>query len=405
MEREVWITGLGANTAAGAGTGPLLELLLAGNSAVHPQSDLGGLPAGRAWDPPNGPVTRRLDRSAALFFAAAEEAWKDAGLPQDAIALERCGLIEGSCLGPLGDALTALRAHVAENGRAAAPRPTGLLRFMTGGGGAAFAHTHRLRGPVLHVSAGSVSSSCAISEGLEKIAAGFLDLVVVGGAECPLQQDVIEYFRAAGILASPRNGDPLCCPFDARRSGTVLGEGAGVLVLEAASHAARRGARPRAIVNGFGLSREVYSMIRPDPAGTGVAEAACAALTGIPREEVGWIKAHGTGTKVNDAAECQGLAALFGDRLSRTPISSLKPMLGHCLGASGAVEAVAAILALERGIIPPTLGTTQIDPGLPGCTVATRVERSSARRVLILAESFAGRCAAVTVGRVDLEVR
>jgi 3-oxoacyl-(acyl-carrier-protein) synthase len=270
---------------------------------------------------------------------------------------------------------------------------------MTGGGGAAFAHLHRLRGPVLHVSAGSVSSSCAIAEGLEKIAGGLLDLVVAGGSECPLQPDVIEYFRAAGILGSQRNGDPVCCPFDARRSGTVLGEGAGVLVLEAASHAARRGARPRAIVTGFGLSREVYSMIRPDPAGTGVVEAAQAALAGVPSEEVGWIKAHGTGTRINDAAECRGLAALLGDRLSRTPISSLKPTLGHCLGASGAVEAVAAILALERGIVPATLGTTQIDPGLSGCTVATRVQTSSTPRVLVLAESFAGRCAAMTISR------
>jgi 3-oxoacyl-[acyl-carrier-protein] synthase II len=399
MKREIWITGLGANTAAGAGTGPLLQLLLAGESAVYPQSDLGELPAGRAPAIPNGPVTRRLDRSAALFFAAAEEAWQDAGLPPDAIELERCGLIEGSCLGPLGDALSALRTHVADNGKAAAPRPTGLLRFMTGGGGSAFAHTHRLRGPVLHVSAGSVSSSCAIGEGLEKIAAGFLDLVVVGGAECPLQLDVVEYFRAAGILGSPRNGDPVYCPFDARRSGTVLGEGAGVLILEAASHATRRGARPRAIIDGFGLSREVYSMIRPDPAGTGVVDAACAALKGVSREEIGWIKAHGTGTRVNDAAECQGLAALLGERLPRTPISSLKPMLGHCLGASGAVEAVAAVLVLEQGIVPPTLGTTQIDPALPACAVATRVQSSSAQRVLILAESFAGRCAAMTVSR------
>jgi 3-oxoacyl-[acyl-carrier-protein] synthase II len=397
-DREVWITGLGANTAAGAGTGPLLELLLAGNSAVHPQSELGGLPAGRAPDPAHDAVTRRLDRSAALFVAAAEEAWQDAGLPQDAIDVERCGLIEGSCLGPLGDVLTALRARVAENGKAA-PRPTGLLRFMPGGGGAAFAHLHRLRGPVLHVSAGSVSSSCAIGEALQKITAGFLDVVVTGGSECPLQPDVIEYFRAAGILGAPRNGDPVCCPFDARRSGTVLGEGAGVLVLEAANHAVRRGARPRAIVTGFGLSRETYSMIRPDPAGTGVAEAARAALGGVRFAEIGWIKAHGTGTKINDAAECQGLAALFGQRLPRAPISSLKPMLGHCLGASGAVEAVATVLAVERGVIPPTLGTTQIDPTLPACTVATQVQSSSTRRALILAESFAGRCAAVVVSR------
>jgi 3-oxoacyl-(acyl-carrier-protein) synthase len=104
-----------------------------------------------------------------------------------------------------------------------------------------------------------------------------------------------------------------------------------------------------------------------------------------------------TGTKINDAAECQGLAVLLGDRLEGTPISSLKPLLGHCLGASGAVEAVASVLALEQGMIPPTLGTSRIDPALPLCTIVTRAESSSRRRALILAESFAGRCAAVAV--------
>jgi 3-oxoacyl-[acyl-carrier-protein] synthase II len=395
--RAVWITGLGAVTAAGTGAARLLEGLLAEHTAVHPLSDLGGLPAGRAPDPPKDIDTRRLDRSAALFLAAAEEAWQDAGLQHDSTDLERCGLIEGSCLGPLADVLTAVRACVAANETGFGA--TGVLRFLTGAGGVAFAQIHRLRGPVLHVSAASVSSTCAIGEALQKISFGCLDVAVAGGAECPLQQDVIDSLRVAGILSAPRNGDPVCCPFDARRSGTVLGEGAGVLVLEAAEHAARRGARPRAIVTGFGLSRETYSMIRPDPTGTGVAEAAHAALDGVPPDEVGWIKAHGTGTQKNDAAECRGLAALFGHRLPRAPISSLKPMLGHCLGASGAVEAVAAVLALEQGIIPPTLGTVQVDPALPACTVATRVERSSSRRVLILAESFAGRCAALAVRR------
>lgn len=397
-QRAVWITGRGAVTAAGAGIGRLLEALCAGETAVRPLDDLGGLPAGRVPDPLTGAINRRLDRSAALFVAAAQEAWQDAGLPQDARDVERCGLIEGSCLGPLADVLTALRARVGQNGKGML-RPTGLVRFMTGAGGATFAQNHQLRGPVLHISAGSVSSTCAIGEALQKIALGLLDVVVVGGAECPLQSDVIENFRVAGVLATPQHGEPVCCPFDARRTGTVLGEGAGVLVLEAAEHAARRGGRPRAIVTGFGLSRETYSMIRPDPTGSGVAEAGRVALDGVPLAEVGWVKTHGTGTKINDAAECQGLAALFGDQLPRTPLSSLKPMLGHCLGASGAVEAVAALLALEHGMIPPTIGTTQVDPALPHCAVATRVEASTARHVLLLAESFAGRCAAVAVSR------
>jgi 3-oxoacyl-[acyl-carrier-protein] synthase II len=396
--RMVWVTGVGAVTAAGAGAARLREQLLRESSAVRLLPDLDDLPAGRAPEVPVGPPGRRLDRSAALFVSAAEEAWRDAGLPEDGIGLERSGIIEGSSLGPLADILAAVRGRLARTGTGAV-RPTDVVRFMTGAGGATFAQLHHLRGPVLHVSAGSVSSSCAIAEAVEKIAAGVLDVVVAGGAECPLQLDVVEHFRVAGVLAAPPEGAPVCCPFDARRTGTVLGEGAGVLTLEAADHATRRGAQPRAVLCGFGLSRETYSMIRPDPAGTGVAAAGRAALDGSSLDEIGWIKTHGTGTRLNDAAECRGLATLFGDRLARTPLCSLKPTLGHCLGASGAVETVAALLALEQGVIPATLGTTEPDPALPTCTVTTRAASTNTRQALLFAEGFGGRCVALAVRR------
>jgi 3-oxoacyl-[acyl-carrier-protein] synthase II len=292
--------------------------------------------------------------------------------------------------------LETLRARLATGDEA---RPAGLVRFMTGAGGAALAHCHRLRGPVLHVSAGSVSAACAIGEAFQKIAAGLADVVVAGGAECPLQRDVIEHFRLAGILAAPRDAGWACRPFDARRSGTVLGEGAGVLVLEEAGHAARRGARPRAVVGGFGLTCEAFSMISPEPGGTGVAEAVRAALGACSAEEIGWIKAHGTGTKLNDAAEVRGVARVFGARLCEVPLTSLKPALGHALGASGAVEAVAALLALESGFVPPTLGTERADPALPPCRIALSAEPSDARAALLLSESFGGRCAALVVRR------
>jgi len=397
-ERAVWVTGVGAVTAAGIGAERLGRALLTACPLVHPVAAFGGLPAGRAPEPPRGSGARRLDRSAALFLAAANEAWCTAGLPDDASGVERCGLIEGSCLGPLGDVIETIREHVAGNGTGSLPA-TGLIRFMTGAGGLAFAQLRRLRGPVAHLSAASVSSACAIGDAMAKIAVGLLDVVVVGGAECPLQCDIIESLRVGGVLATPRDGAAPCCPFDARRSGTVLGEGAGVLVLEAAGHATRRGAQPRAILTGFGLSRETYSMIRPDPTGAGVAEAARSALGDTPVTEIGWIKTHGTGTRVNDAAECHGLAAVFGDQLPSIPLVSLKPMVGHCLGASGVVEAVAALLALEQGVIPATLGTTEIDPALPACRIATDVEPSDAGHILLLAESFGGRCAAVAMRR------
>ena len=398
-ERTVWITGAGVVSPGGPGRAALLELMLAGRSAVAPVDELGGLPAGRAPVHPNGRNGKRLDRSAALFLMAAEEAWAGAGLGDVGLALERCGVIEGSSLGPVADVLRAFEGWMGEAARQP-PTPTGLVRFLTGAGGATFAHAHGIAGPVLHVSAGSVAAACAIGEAARKIAQGELDVAVAGGAECPLHEYIVGHFQAAGILASARNGEAPCRPFDAHRNGTVLGEGASVVVLEAADHARRRGARGLAALMGYGLATEAHSMTAPDPAGTGVIAAVTQALRAISPGDVDWIKAHGTGTAMNDAAECRGLATVFGPALARVPLTSLKPMLGHSLGASGAVETVAVVLALQEDLVPPTLGTECPDPALPPCRIALRGERLAARRVLLLSESFGGRCAALAVGRI-----
>jgi 3-oxoacyl-[acyl-carrier-protein] synthase II len=220
---------------------------------------------------------------------------------------------------------------------------------------------------------------------------------VAGGAECPLHPEIIATFRSAGILSQPDAGGSGCRPFDRRRSGTVLGEGAGVLVLESAEHARRRGARGRAVVAGFGISCEAYSMTSPDPTGSGVADAVRDALGALDPEQIGWIKTHGTGTRLNDAAECRGLAAVFGDNLPAIPLTSLKPAVGHCLGASAGVETVGVIRALERGLVPPTLGSDAVDPELPPHTVATVTSNSQKATALVLAESFGGRCTALVL--------
>ncbi len=402
--REVWVTGVGVVSAAGIGVTPLLRLLFSGDTAVRVHQELGGRCAARAPTPSRERWTHRLDRSALLFFTAAEEAWLDAGLSDVELDPRRCGVIEGSSLGPLADVLTehAETKLLSDRQR---PRPSRLIRFMTGAGGAALAQSRGLRGPVFHLSAGSVSASCAIGEAFQKIALGAADLVVAGGAECPLHPEVVESFAAAGILAGSNGGESTCRPFDTHRCGTVLGEGAGALILEASDHAARRGARPRAVVTGFGLSCEGYGMTAPDPEGTGVAEAVRQALAERDTKEVGWIKTHGTGTRLNDAAECHGLATVLGNRLPNVPLTSLKPTLGHCLGASGAVEGVASVLALESSLIPPTCGTIEVDPSLPRCAVATRATVTSAKLILLLAESFGGRCAALALRRTAKHVR
>lgn len=391
--RAVWVTGVGAISAAGVGSAALLDALQSSRTGVRPSPRLDGLPVGSCPDPPRGRVARHLERSATLFVAAAQEAWRDAELPDVVPDPARFAVIEGSSLGPLADILDTLRSRVAA-GEEGGLRPTGLVRFLTGAGGASLAHLHHLTGAALHIAAGSVSAACAIGEGWQKIAAGAADVVIAGGGECPLQQDVVGHFEAAGILAG-QNG--VCRPFDARRHGTVLGEGAGALVLEAAEHAARRGASPRAVVSGFGLSCEAFSMIAPDPSGAGVSAATRLALGDLPAAEIDWIKAHGTGTALNDAAESRGIARVLGRGLDAAPLTSLKPLLGHSLGASGAVETVAVVLAMAHGFIPATLGTEEVDAALPACRVATTLEPCDARHVLLLWESFGGRCAALTL--------
>lgn len=394
----MWVTGVGAVSAAGDGGDALLRLLLDGRSAVVPVPELSGLGAGRAPTPRRKAHARHLDRSAGLFMAAGDEAWQTAGLAAEPPAPERTMLIEGSSLGPMADLLRWHEGRVTE-AEPGLPRPSVLVRFMTGAGGAALAQAHGIRGPVVHLSVGSVSAMAAIGEGYRKILNGEADLVIAGGAECPLHPDIVASFHAAGILAPCDGGVPACRPFDARRAGTVLGEGAGVVILEAEEHARRRGAAPRAVVKGFGLVCEAHSFTAPDPTGAGVSAAVRQALGALDTNQIGWIKTHGTGTRANDLAECRGLAAVFGGGLVRARLTSLKPALGHCLGASGAVEAVGAVLSLEVGAVPPTVNTEQIDPELPPCTVATRPECSTTGAVLLLAESFGGRCAALVLER------
>jgi len=394
--RAVWVTGIGAVSAAGLGAAALGEMLIEGRTGVRSLPELDCVPVGQAVTPPRHRASRHLDRSARFFLAAGEEAWHDAGLDDCSLDFRRCGVLEGSSLGPLADLLTEHNEQLVRSSSDAA-RPSRLVRYMSGAGGASLAQLHGMRGPVLHLSAGSVSAACAIGEGFQKISLGLLDVVVAGGAECPLHPEIIATFRSAGILSEPDAGGGACRPFDRRRNGTVLGEGAGVLVLEAAEHARRRGARPHAVVAGFGISCEAYSMTSPDPTGSGVVQAVRDALGAMDPEEIGWIKTHGTGTRLNDAAECRGLAAVFGESLPATPLTSLKPAVGHCLGASAGVETVGAITALERRLVPPTLGSDAVDPELPPYTVATVTSNSDKTTALMLAESFGGRCTALVL--------
>lgn len=394
MRPEIWVTGMGVMSAAGAGRDALEALLVGGRSAVAPVEELDGVHAGRA---PLVQTSRRLDRSASLLIAAAEEAWRDAGLELLAEQPSRCALIEGSSLGPLAASLTSHMERLSDPVRTM-PRPSALLQFTGGTGGAAFARSHRIQGPVFQLNAGSVSSAYAIGEACQMIIDGRVDIAIAGGTECPLHSEILAHFTAAGLLADRVGERAGCRPFDRRRSGTVLGEGSAMLVLESASHARRRGARPHALLRGFGMTCEAYSSTSPDPNGRGVTEAIGLATAQVNVGEIRWVKTHGTGTMANDLAECRGLDTAFGAHLNAMPITSLKSAIGHSLGASGALEAVAAILSLADGFVPATLGTEEPDPSLPpACHVVRQLERVSPGVALLLSEGFGGRCAALAL--------
>jgi len=392
---EIWVTGIGAITAVGRDTGSLLDALKRGVSGVRPLPELDGTPAASAPPEMGNGSDRRADPTAALFRQAATHGWEAAGLDAAGLDPDRIGVCEGSSAGPTGELLR--RFGHPDAGRPVRVRPSAVIELMPGAGGAAFARQVGARGPVLHVNAGSAAGAVAIGEAALWVAAGRVDVAVAGASESPLQKDIVAHFRAAGILSEEPGDVAPCRPFDPERRGTVLGEGAAALVLERAERARARGVEPLAVLRGYGLAAEEYDRVAPDPRGCAVARAVRQALAGAEAGPV-CVKAHGSGTRLGDAAELAGLQALLGTDLDRTLVTGLKPVVGHCLGASGAVEAALLILALREGFVPATLGTRRLDPALPPCDLVTEVRAAPHGDALLLSEGFGGRSAALRFG-------
>jgi 3-oxoacyl-[acyl-carrier-protein] synthase II len=355
----VAITGVGAVTSLGVGAAPLLARWCAGESGL---ADGLGRCADfdpRVWLSAKG--ARRLDRFAQLAVVAAEEALADAGCADGPpCESQRAGCVIGTGIGGAAtfeDQLDAFRA-----GGAAAVSPLAVPRLMANAASAAVAMRHGLRGLSTATASACASGAEAIAAGVRAIRTGELDAVVVGGAEAATSGFVRSAFAALGAV-SPSD----CCrPFDARRDGFVLGEGAAALVLEPESAARARGARVLGTLRGVGASSDAFHVTAPDPEGGPAAHAISAALAdaGVEPAELAYVNAHGTGTQLNDRAETRALERALGACAARVPVSSAKSAIGHSLGAAGAVEAVATLLALRDGVAPPTLGYGAVEAGL-----------------------------------------
>ncbi len=359
MRRQVVITGLGAVTPLGVGARSLHERWASGECGI-----VDGAGACSEFEPTEfltAKEIRRLDRFSQFALVASSEALRQAGwdeLPYDPLRIA-CVIATG-----IGGIETVETQHdVLRDKGAKLVSPLGIPLYMPNAGAAAVAMKHGLRGQSYGIVSACSSGAHAIGAAMRMIQYGDADAVVAGGSEATLTPFGFACFNSMQAL-SPTG---ISRPFDALRDGFVMGEGAGVLVLEEASAANKRGAKILAEAVGYASTSDAYHLTAPEPSGTAAAGAIELALTDADLEpaDVGYVNAHGTSTQLNDAAETAALKRALGEERARQiPISSTKSAIGHLLGAAGAVEAVATIETLVTGVIPPTLGYEVPDPEL-----------------------------------------
>jgi 3-oxoacyl-[acyl-carrier-protein] synthase II len=308
-------------------------------------------------------TARRMDRCSHLVVAAARQAEADARLDAASIG-ERAGVAIGSALGGVASFEQAV-LQIAGNGPARVS-PFSIVQTLPNLPAGWVSIELGARGPLLAQSTACAASNMALGDGLDAIRLGRADIMFCGGTEAPVTATALAAFAAMRAL-SPRNDDPATAsrPFDRDRDGFVMAEGAAVLVLEELEHARRRDARIYAELVGYGVSSDAHHVSDPDPVGLNPARALRMAFSdaGIDATDVGYVNAHGTSTPAGDAAETRVLKLALGEEhASSTAVSSTKGATGHTLGASGAVEAIFTTLALQRGVLPPTINQFNPDP-------------------------------------------
>jgi 3-oxoacyl-[acyl-carrier-protein] synthase II len=366
MKKRVVITGLGAVTPLGNNVESFWQGIQAGKNGIAGITafDITGFKATLAAEAkdfiPEAYLdkkdAKRMDRYCQLALVAADEAYKDAGLDTAELDRERFGVIVGSGIGGL---LTIEDQHtrLLEKGPGKVSPffiPMSISNMAAGN----IAIKLKAQGICTCIVTACATATHSIGESFRKIRNGEADLIVTGGAEAPITPLAVAGFSSMTALSS--SSDPLraSIPFDKERSGFIMGEGAGILVLESLEHARQRKARIYGEVVGYGATCDAYHMTSPAPGGEGGARAMKAALddAGIEPQEISYINAHGTSTPYNDKFETEAIKTIFGRAAYQIPVSSTKSMTGHLLGAAGAVEAIVCVKATEKDFVPPTIG-------------------------------------------------
>jgi beta-ketoacyl-acyl-carrier-protein synthase II len=408
--RRVVITGIGVFASTGKNVDSFFKMLVEGRSAIRRirQIDPASLSVQIAAEIPDYEPTdyfpaKRLDlldRFSQFGLLAAKEAMETSGLELRDEERSRFGVVMGT---GMGGATTFDSGYYSLYVKQAVRlHPFTIPKIMHNAATSQICMEFGAQGPALTTATACSSSGHAIGQAFHLVKFGIADLMLAGGSEAPITYGMIRSWESVRVLAAG-NGDPsrACRPFSADRDGLVIGEGAGVLLLEELEHAKQRGARIYGEVLGFGLSSDASHITQPSIDGPARAVRMALAEGQINPEEVDYINAHGTGTRLNDATETQVIKEVFKEHARRLAISSTKSMHGHTMGATGAIEMVATIQAIEQGVIPPTANYTQPDPECDLDYVPNQAREKPVRVAVSNSFAFGGLNAVLAVRRFE----
>ncbi|MFC1821370.1 beta-ketoacyl-ACP synthase II [Thermodesulfobacteriota bacterium] len=401
MKRRVVVTGLGMVTPLGTGVEKNWEAVCTGKSGIgkitkfdaspFPCQIAGEVTDFRSEDYLDKQQIRRFDVFIHYAIASARMAMEDSGLKIDAHNSHRVGCLMGSGLGGL-TMLEHYHSVLLEKG----PRRIspffipGMIANMAPG---QIAIEFGAKGPNISIETACAASCHAVGESFRYIREGIADAMISGGAEAVITPLALGGFCSMKALTG-RNDEPQKAsrPFDLDRDGFVMGEGAGILILEEMNHALERGADIYAEVTGYGLSGDAYHISAPDPEGEGATSSMTMAIkyAELKPEDIDYINAHGTSTKLNDASECKAIKAVFGEHAYELAISSTKSMTGHLLGGAGGIEAIYSVLAIKHGIIPPTINYETPDPECDLDYVPNEARKADVKAALSNSFGFGG---------------
>ena len=425
--RRVVITGIGIVAPNGVGRVDFSEAIAEGRSGVGPieSFDTTGLPVRIAGEVKGFDVSKYLGdhkknakvMSRAVNFAvgAAALAVDDAGIEAGRLDPSRFGVCMGTGITPmdLGMLAAPVEAGLNEAGvldwkrfaiaQAESMFPLWLMKHLPNMAAAHISILHQAMGPNNTIVTACAAGTQAVGEAFRLIARGDADAMLAGGCDSRLDPLLLVAYQAMNALSrSTRTPSEVSRPFDGERDGFVLGEGAAVLMLESLSHARRRRAKVFAEVVGYGSSFDAYGITRPEPSGKGAALSINAALreARADADDIDYINAHGTSTRLNDIMETNAVKRVFGDRSSTIPISSQKSMVGHLIGASGALEAAATAITLDRGVVPPTINQATPDPNCDLDYVPNTARELPVRMAMSNSFGFGGQNASLVMARI-----